>query len=198
MVYGEVADAIQGQPEALRKRPRFMDDAQWQAYGKKLDAFGAHLLRHGVRLAYHHHMGAYVEAPDDVDKLMSVTGPDVGLLFDTGHMLFGGADVLAMLDKHIARVCHVHCKDVRPTVTRMARNGDWSFLQSVLNGAFTVPGDGCIDFGAVLRRLARHGYSGWLVVEAEQDPAVAPSYKYAKMGYQHIRSLVDAINAEGA
>jgi inosose dehydratase len=198
MVYGEVADAIQGQPQALRKRPRFLDEAEWLAYGEKLNAFGAHLLRHGVRLAYHHHMGAYVEAPEDVDKLMSVTGPDVGLLFDTGHMLFGGADVLAMLDKHIARVCHVHCKDVRPTVTRMARNGDWSFLQSVLNGAFTVPGDGCIDFGAVLRRLARHGYSGWLVVEAEQDPAVAPSYKYAKMGYQHIRSLVDAINAEGA
>jgi inosose dehydratase len=198
MVYGEVADAIQGQPQALRKRPRFQGEAEWLAYGEKLNAFGAHLLRHGVRLAYHHHMGAYVEAPEDVDKLMSVTGPDVGLLFDTGHMLFGGADVLAMLDKHIARVCHVHCKDVRPTVTRMARNGDWSFLQSVLNGAFTVPGDGCIDFGAVLRRLARHGYSGWLVVEAEQDPAVAPSYKYAKMGYQHIRSLVDAINAEGA
>jgi inosose dehydratase len=198
MVYGEVADAIQGQPQALRKRPRIQSEAQWQAYGDKLDAFGAHLLRHGVRLAYHHHMGAYVEAPEDIDKLMAVTGPDVGLLFDTGHMLFGGGDVLAMLDKHIGRVCHVHCKDVRPAVTGMARNGDWSFLQSVLNGAFTVPGDGCIDFAAVLRRLARHGYRGWLVVEAEQDPAVAPSYQYAKMGYQHIRSLVDAINAEGA
>ncbi|MGZ5200095.1 MAG: myo-inosose-2 dehydratase [Telluria sp.] len=198
MVYGEVADAIQGQPQALRRRPRFRDEAGWLAYGEKLNAFGAHLLRHGVRLAYHHHMGAYVEAPEDIDKLMSVTGPDVGLLFDTGHMLFGGADVLAMLDKHIARVCHVHCKDVRPAVTKMARNRDWSFLQSVLNGAFTVPGDGCIDFDAVLRRLARHGYRGWLVVEAEQDPAVAPSYQYAKMGYEHIRSIVDAINAEGA
>jgi inosose dehydratase len=198
MVYGEVAHAIQGLPQALRKRPRFFDEREWQAYGEKLNAFGAYLLANGVRLAYHHHMGAYVEAPEDIDKLMSVTGPDVGLLFDTGHMLFGGGDVLAMLDKHIARVCHVHCKDVRPSVTRIARNGDWSFLQSVLNGAFTVPGDGCIDFGAVLRRLARHGYRGWLVVEAEQDPAVAPSYKYAKMGYQHIRSLVDAINTEAA
>jgi inosose dehydratase len=197
MVYGEVADAIQGQPQALRRRPRFHDEAQWQVYGRKLDAFGAHLLRHGVRLAYHHHMGAYVEAPDDVDKLMSVTGPEVGLLFDTGHMLFGGAEVLAMLDKHIGRVCHVHCKDVRPAVATIARNRDWSFLQSVLNGVFTVPGDGCVDFGAVLRRLAGHGYRGWLVVEAEQDPAVAPSYQYAKMGYDHIRSLVDAINAEG-
>jgi inosose dehydratase len=112
-------------------------------------------------------------------------------------MLFGGAEVLAMLDKHIGRVCHVHCKDVRPAVATIARNRDWSFLQSVLNGVFTVPGDGCVDFCAVLRRLAGHGYRGWLVVEAEQDPAVAPSYQYAKMGYDHIRSLVDAINAEG-
>jgi inosose dehydratase len=198
MVYGEVADAIQGLPQALRRRPRFADDAAWQAYGAKLDAFAAYTLSHGVRLAYHHHMGAYVEGPEDVDRLMAVTGPDVGLLFDTGHMLFGGADVLAMLDRHIDRVCHVHCKDVRPAVAKLARNGDWSFLQSVLNGAFTVPGDGCIDFDAVLRRLARHGYSGWLVVEAEQDPAVAPSFQYAQMGYRHIRGLVDAINAEGA
>jgi inosose dehydratase len=197
MVYGEVADAIQGLPQALRRRPRWQDDSQWQAYGAKLDAFAAHTLRHGVRLAYHHHMGAYVEAPEDIDRLMAATGPDVGLLFDTGHMLFGGGDVLAMLDKHIARVCHVHCKDVRPAVAKMARNRDWSFLQSVLNGAFTVPGDGCIDFAAVLGRLARHGYRGWLVVEAEQDPAVAPSFKYAQMGYRHIRPLVDAINAEG-
>lgn len=198
MVYGEVADAIQGLPQALRRRPRLLHDGQWKAYGAKLDAFAAYTLRHGVRLGYHHHMGAYVESPEDIDRLMAVTGPDVGLLFDTGHMLFGGGDVLAMLDKHIARVCHVHCKDVRPAVAKMARNGGWSFLQSVLNGAFTVPGDGCIDFGAVLRRLARHGYAGWLVVEAEQDPAVAPSFKYAQMGYRHIRALVDAINGENA
>ena len=99
-----------------------------------------------------------------------------------------------MLEKHIARVCHVHCKDVRPQVLKLARSSAWSFLQSVLNGAFTVPGDGAIDFAAVLRTLARSGYSGWLVVEAEQDPAVAPSYAYAQKGYRTLKRIVDAIN----
>ncbi len=192
MVYGEVADSIQGAPQPLYKRPRFFTTAQWDAYAERLTRFARHTLEHGVRVAYHHHMGAYVEAPADVDELMRRVGPEVGLLFDTGHMTFAGGDAVAMLAKHIARVCHVHCKDVRPEVIRLARNGNWSFLQSVINGAFTVPGDGDIDFPAVIELLRKHGYEGWLVVEAEQDPVVAPSYRYADMGYRHLRELVDA------
>lgn len=192
MVYGEVADSIQGAPVSLSKRPRFIHDEQWEGYARRLDAFAAHTLSHGVRLAYHHHMGAYVEAPDDIDRLMALTSDDVGLLFDTGHVTFGGGDPLAVLDKHIDRVCHVHCKDVRPHVLRLARNGDWTFLQSVINGAFTVPGDGAIDFEEVIARLAAHGYRGWLVVEAEQDPAVAPSHAYASKGFQTLARLVAA------
>ncbi len=138
-------------------------------------------------------MGAYVETADDVDQLMALTGPEVGLLFDSGHITFAGGDSLAVLRKHIGRVSHVHCKDVRPAVVKLARNGNWSFLQAVLNGAFTVPGDGCIDFKAILQLLEQHGYQGWLVVEAEQDPAVAPSYQYAQMGYQHLAQLVAGI-----
>jgi inosose dehydratase len=195
MVYGEVADAIQGEPKPLYQRPRFFRDDQWREYGDKLTAFGRHLLTRGVRLGYHHHMGAYVEAPADVDRLMAVTGEEVGLLFDTGHMTFAGGDAVEMLARHIGRVCHVHCKDVRPHVVRMARNRNWSFLQSVLNGAFTVPGDGSVDFPAIVGQLHTHGYRGWLVVEAEQDPVVAPSYAYAKKGYDHLRELVDAVTA---
>ncbi|RKP47754.1 myo-inosose-2 dehydratase [Pararobbsia silviterrae] len=189
MVYGEVADSIQGSAVALSKRPRFLHDAQWDAYAKRLDTFAAYTLSRGVRVAYHHHMGAYVESPADIDRLMALTGPDVGLLFDTGHVTFGGGDPLTVLDKHIERVCHVHCKDVRASIIRQARNGDWTFLQSVINGAFTVPGDGVVDFEAVIARLARHGYRGWLVVEAEQDPAVAPSYTYADLGYRTLQAL---------
>jgi len=199
MVYGEVQDSIQGGLDTpLAKRPRFVDASQWGAYGERLTAFGRHLLQHGVRLAYHHHMGAYCETPNDLDALMRATGEEVGLLFDTGHMAFGGAGadgVVAQLERHIKRVCHVHCKDVRPQVLQRARGNGWSFLQSVLNGAFTVPGDGAIDFDAVLRTLAKAGYRGWLVVEAEQDPAVAPSYQYAQIGYRTLKSIVDAINA---
>ncbi len=194
MVYGEVADAIQGEPQPLYQRPRFFRDEQWRDYGDKLTAFGRHLLQSGVRLGYHHHMGAYVESPGDVDHLMDVTGDEVGLLFDSGHMTFGGGDAAGMLAKHVRRVCHVHCKDVRPDVIRLARNRNWSFLQSVLNGAFTVPGDGAVDFPALLRILQANGYRGWLVVEAEQDPVVAPSYVVAEKGYRHLREVVDALD----
>lgn len=197
MVYGEVADAIQGEAQPLYKRPRFTSVAQWQAYADKLNAFARYTLTQGVQLAYHHHMGAYVETAEDIDMLMALTGPEVGLLFDSGHIAFAGADPLAVLDRHIGRVAHVHCKDVRPAVVQLARNGNWSFLQAVINGAFTVPGDGGIDFWAILQRLARHGYRGWLVVEAEQDPAVAPSYQYAQMGYRHLAALVAQIGRDG-
>ncbi|WP_266158076.1 myo-inosose-2 dehydratase [Dyella silvatica] len=192
MVYGEVADSIQGERGVpLYKRPRFNGDDAFKHYGERLTAFGRYLLKHGVRLAYHHHMGAYVESPQDIDRAMAYTGNEVGLLFDSGHAYFGGGDPLAVLHKHIDRVCHVHCKDVRPAIIRHARNRQWSFLDAVLNGVFTVPGDGAIDFAAIVGLLRENGYQGWLIVEAEQDPAVAPSYAYASLGYRTLRALVD-------
>ena len=190
MVYGEVADSIQGRPEPLARRPRFRTDAEWTSYGERVTAFARHTQARGVRLAYHHHMGAYVETADDVDHLMQVTGPEVGLLHDTGHVTFAGGDAPTELAKHIARVVHVHCKDVRPAVAKMARNRGWSFLQAVMNGAFSTPGEGCVDFARVVGILRDAGYQGWLVVEGEQDPAVAPPYRYAKMAYRLLRELV--------
>jgi inosose dehydratase len=189
MVYGEVADSIQGAPQPLYKRPRFFTAQQWDAYADRLTQFAKHTLAHGVRVAYHHHMGAYVETPADVDELMKRVGPEVGLLFDSGHMTFAGGDAVAMLRKHVARVCHVHCKDVRPSVIKLARNRNWSFLEAVINGAFTVPGDGAVDFPALIAVLREHGYEGWLVVEAEQDPVVAPSYAYAEKGFRTLQQL---------
>jgi len=192
MVYGEVADSIQGKQDTpLSRRPQLGSDAQWQAYAGRLDAFAHYTLSQGIALAYHHHMGAYVQTGADIDRLMSLTSPEVGLLFDSGHLCFAGADPLAVLNKHIARVRHVHCKDVRPEVLAQAHREDWSFLHSVLKGVFTVPGDGAIDFSSLLGRLREHGYRGWLVVEAEQDPALAPSYQYAEMGFRHLSALVD-------
>jgi inosose dehydratase len=188
-----VAGSIQGQIDTpLSHRPRFLDDAAWRAYGERLTTFATHLRStYGLTLAYHHHMGAYVESPSDVDKLMAVTGPSVGLLFDTGHAFYGGAnDPAALLERHLARVVHVHCKDVRADVVARARNDGWSFLTGVLNGTFTVPGDGSLDFEPVLRALRDGGYEGWLVVEAEQDPAVAPSREYAQKGFRTLRRLV--------
>ena len=202
VVYGECAGTIQGQIDTpLAKRPRFASDALWKAYAERLNAFGAHLKKtYGITLAYHHHMGAYVESPDDVDRLMALTDPaSVGLLYDTGHAYFGGAtEPDLLLKKHVSRVVHVHCKDVRPKVISQARNDGWSFLNGVLNGTFTVPGDGVIDYDAILSTLHAAGYQGWLVVEAEQDPALAPSYAYAQKGFQTLRSIVDRLNTTPA
>jgi inosose dehydratase len=190
MVYGEVADSIQGkQTVALSQRPQFASDTQWREYAAKLDAFARHTLSQGVRLAYHHHMGAYIETVADIDRLMSLTGPDVGLLLDSGHITFAGGNAVDVLKRHIGRVCHVHCKDVRHEVAIEARTHDLSFLNSVIKGVFTVPGDGHIDFKAVFKLLHDHGYRGWVVVEAEQDPAMAPSYQYAQMGFRHLSDL---------
>lgn len=192
MVYGEVHNTIQGSPLPLYQRPRFFTDEQWNTYAKRLNEFARYTLSKGVRVAYHHHMGAYVETAADVDRLMALTTDDVGLLFDAGHITFAGGDALTVLNRHIGRVCHVHCKDVRPAVMKLARNRNWSFLDAVIAGAFTVPGDGAVDFSAIIDTLKRHGYRGWLVVEAEQDPAVAPSYAYAQKGYRTLRTLIDA------
>ena len=195
VVYGECAGTVQGQIDTpVSKRPHFANDGLWQAYAERLNAFGEHLLAtYGIKLAYHHHMGAYVESPADVDKLMELTDPaKVFLLFDTGHAYFGGAmDPNTLLKKHVKRVVHVHCKDVRTPVIAQARNDGWSFLNGVINGTFTVPGDGSIDSPAILSTLREAGYEGWLVVEAEQDPAVAPSYQYAQKGYETLRALVN-------
>ena len=190
LVYGEVAGSIQGKRVPLIERPRFHSQAQWQAYAQKLDGLAEFTLSRGVRLAYHHHMGAYVESPADIDTLMALTSPAVGLLFDSGHCYMGGGDPLAVLQKHIGRVCHVHFKDVRAAVVALARNNQWSFPDCIMNGTFTVPGDGDLDFAALLKVLVSHGYAGWLVVEAEQDPAVAPAYEYASLGYRTLRDLV--------
>ena len=202
VVYGEVAGSVQGQIDTpVSQRPQFASEAAWQAYAERLDAFGAQLKsRYGITLAYHHHMGAYVESPADIDRLMALTDPaKVGLLFDTGHAYFGGAaDPNALLKRHVARVVHVHCKDVRPALIAKARNDGWSFLNGVIAGTFTVPGDGVIDYDAVLGTLHTAGYQGWLVVEAEQDPAVAPSYAYAKKGYQTLRRIVDTLDGKAS
>ncbi|MFJ3525556.1 myo-inosose-2 dehydratase [Pseudomonas sp. NPDC090203] len=198
LVYGEVADSIQGQRIRLVERPRFHSEAAWQQYADKLTELARFTLSQGVRLAYHHHMGAYVESPEDIDKLMALTGSEVGLLFDSGHCYMGGGEPLAVLRKHIDRVCHVHFKDVRKPVVQLARNNLWSFPDCIVNGTFTVPGDGDIDFAALLDVLIKARYEGWLVVEAEQDPAVAPSYVYAKKGYDTLRSLLAAAQKQGS
>lgn len=177
--------------EPLSKRPR-MDDAEWPAYGRKITALAERMAAFGVRMAFHHHMGTIVQTGAEIDLLMAATGEAVGLLFDSGHCLFAGADPLAVLQRHLSRVVHVHCKDARRDVLDRALATDESFMQAVLDGVFTVPGDGCIDFPALLRTLRTRDYAGWLVVEAEQDPRKAHPLTYARMGYDNLRAAAEA------
>ena len=144
-----------------------------------------------MRLAYHHHMGTVVETEAEIDRLMRVTGPAVGLLLDTGHLTYAGGDVLGVAKRYAHRIVHVHCKDVRPAVLAEARRRDESFLDAVVAGVFTVPGDGCVDYRALLEILRGAGYAGWLVVEAEQDPQKAHPLTYARMGFAHLSRLLD-------
>ena len=194
LVYAECSNTVQGDIGVpVSQRPKLRRD-EIAAYGEKLTALAEWMAGEGMVLAYHHHMGSMIEDQDDVDALMEGSGEAVTLLYDTGHLAFGGADVLGTLRRWGHRVRHVHYKDVRPQVTEAVRREDRSFLDAVIAGAFTVPGDpqGSVDFGAVTAELARIGYDGWIVVEAEQDPAKAPPLDYSKLGYEHIRALCAA------
>jgi inosose dehydratase len=139
-------------------------------------------------------MATAIESERDIDLLMQHTGPAVGLLYDTGHLRFANGDLFRVLEKHGKRINHVHTKDIRANVVDGLDRERQSFLDAVLAGAFTVPGDGSIDFHIVINRLAEIGYEGWFVVEAEQDPAKAPPAEFAKIGY---RALSQALKNAG-
>ncbi|MEM1274174.1 MAG: myo-inosose-2 dehydratase [Pseudomonadota bacterium] len=186
IVYAECSNTVQGLPGmSVNARPKLSRD-EVTAYGKKLTEIAKWVNDRGMALAYHHHMGTIIEDEDDTNWLMEATGPEVELCFDTGHMLFGGGDVMRVMGNWAERISHVHYKDIRPDIVADIRQNDRSFLDAIVAGAFSVPGDGCIDFGDVTRRLKAMDYAGWIVVEAEQDPAKAPPYAYSKMGYDHI------------
>ena len=137
-------------------------------------------------------MGMLVQSAEDIDQLMRMTDDAVGLLVDTGHLVFAGADPIATVRQHGKRVAHVHCKDVRSTVLEQVVGCDSSFLDAVLKGVFTVPGDGSVDYLTLAKELKQLNYAGWLVVEADQDPAVADPFTYAVAGYKHLEDVVMA------
>lgn len=184
MVFAETSNAIHGEAAMpLSRRPVLAADA-WAGFGERVTAVADYLLDQGMRLAYHHHMGTVVQSAADIDALMAHTGRAVGLVLDTGHAMFGGADPVAVARGYRDRIVHVHCKDIRRNVMGRAIAEDMSFLAAVREGVFTVPGDGCVDFVAVFRELP--GYDGWLVVEAEQDPQKADPLTYARLGHDNL------------
>ena len=169
----------------VNDRPQLTRD-EIKAYAEKLTEVAKWMQDRGMPMAYHHHMGSMIESEDDVNWLMEYSGTEVNLCFDTGHLLFGGGDIARTMDRWMDRIHHVHFKDIRPEIVKDVRENNRSFLDAVIAGAFTVPGDGCIDFLSVAQKLKAADYNGWIVVEAEQDPAKAPPYEYSQKGYQNI------------
>jgi inosose dehydratase len=186
IVYGETARSVQGVRAApLATKPKLSED-QIRIYAHKMTAFGEWCADQGMPISYHHHMAAVIETEAELDLLMKHSGAGLPLLYDAGHMEFAGGDVLRVIDKHHARISHVHTKDVRKAVIDGLDRNTESFLDAVVKGAFTVPGDGSLDFEAIVGRLASHGYEGWFVVEAEQDPRVNPPFEMAKKGHAEL------------
>ena len=191
LVYAETSGGIAAdRRRPLSSRPR-LSEGDWRDFGMRLTEFGDRLAGRGIHLAYHHHMGTVVETSAEIDRLIAVSGGSVGLVLDTGHLAFADADPADVARRHWQRINHVHLKDVRRDALARARARDASFLDAVVDGVFTVPGDGAIDFAPVLAILAAADYRGWLVVEAEQDPVKAPPLTYARRGFAHLRAAVD-------
>jgi len=171
-----------------RSGPSCPDD-EWAAYGRKLTGLADRMAEFGVRMAFHHHMGTIVQTDHEIDRMMYNSGESVGLLYDTGHCLFAQGDPAALLSRHIKRVVHVHCRDARRDILNRSIRQDTSFMDAVLDGIFTVPGDGCIGFLPLLRQLRDARYAGWFVVEAEQDPRKAEPLAYARKGFEYLSAI---------
>jgi len=190
MVFAEVTKSIQGDPNTpLSQKPKLTDD-EWKLLISRINEIGKMMLDENMPLAYHHHMGTVIETESETRRLIESTNDDVKLLVDTGHMLFAGGNSIKLTEDFIERIIHVHCKDIRKDVLEKSLKNDSTFRQAFLDGAFTVPGDGCINYKPFLTILKKKDYEGWLVVEAEQDPAKANPFEYAKIGYNYLSKTV--------
>lgn len=191
-IFAETSNAIHGQRTRPLSTTPNLDAAAWGRFGAALTEVAEYVASRGLRFGYHHHLGTVVEDQDDLDAFLRSTGAAVGLTVDTGHAALAGIDPAGLIRAHPERVAHVHCKDVRPAVfDRIKSSG--SFLDGVLAGMFTVPGDGRIGYDAVMAALAAANYSGWVIVEAEQDPAQAPPRAYAAIGLATLRRAASGV-----
>ena len=184
----EQSYSIQGNMEQPVWEGKYvMNEEEWKLLADGLNKLGKIAKNKGMTLTFHHHMGTVVQTEEEIDRFMELVDPDlVYLLFDSGHLSFAGIDPEKVLKKYVNRVKHVHLKDIRREMVEKSREERWSFLRGVREGVFTVPGDGDVDFGPIFRILEEAAYEGWVVVEAEQDPAKANPLAYAKKARAYI------------
>jgi len=193
IVFAEVSGSTQADPnKKLSNRPQMNDD-EWKNYCKKISEMGKYLEDEGMPLAYHHHMGTVIETQKDTERLLENTDDSVKLVLDTGHMLFAQGDSKKILNNFSERLIHMHCKDIRKNVLENSLKNDLSFRGAFLEGVFTVPGDGCIDYKQLFDILKERNYEGWLVVEAEQDPKKANPFEYAEIGFKYLTEILNEV-----
>ena len=192
-VFADVSGSIQGKDSSpLSSRP-LIEDNEWKEYGKKISEISSRLYDLGIPLSYHEHMGTIIQTEEDINRLMHETNDKTFLLYDTGHLLFAQADYHIILETYISRINHVHCKDIRKNILDNSLKNDLSFRDSFLDGVFTVPGDGCINYTPLLEILKKNNYNKWLVIEAEQDPKKANPLEYAKIGNKYLMNIINEI-----
>jgi inosose dehydratase len=188
-VLAETSNAVHGDRSSRLDSHPVLGYAEWPGFGERLNAVASHVNDRGLRFAYHHHLGTVVENAEELQRFFDATGDHVGLVLDTGHAVGGGIDPVAIVRDRPERVSHVHCKDVRGGIFRKSRNEGASFLDGVIAGMFTAPGDGDFDFRPFIAALADVDYSGWIVIEAEQDPALADPRTYSQLGLDTLKAL---------
>lgn len=179
----EQSGSIQGKPVPIfgNEKPVYTNE-QWERLFTGMNKLGEIAKNNGMKCALHHHMGTGIQTPEEIDRFMEGTNENVYLLFDSGHIYFSEGtqeSVDNLIDKYINRIAHVHLKDVRDEKRMETIEKNMSFLEAVKNGTFTVPGDGNISFSHIFDVLDKKGYEGWMLVEAEQDPAKANPLEYA-------------------
>lgn len=183
----EQGHSIQGTDLSIFDDKYIMNDEEWDKLCTGLNKLGKVANDMGITLTFHHHMGTVVQTAAEIDRLMENTDPELfNLLFDSGHLAYCGEDYMYVLKKYINRIKHVHLKDIRPEVIEKVKKEHLSFLQGVRLGTFTVPGDGAIDFTPIFDVLSENNYEGYVLVEAEQDPAVANPFEYAVKARKYI------------
>ena len=189
IVFAEVSGSIQGEAKTpLSKRP-ILNKEEWKTFYYKINEISKYMEDSDMPLAYHHHMGTVVQSQEDTERLIDNTSDTVRLLIDTGHMMFAGGDFVKIAKDYSSRLHHIHCKDIRKDVLENSLKNDLSFIDAFFAGAFTVPGDGCINYETFLKLLKDFNYNGWLVVEAEQDPRKANPLEYGKIGFNHLKKI---------
>ena len=189
-VFADVSGSIQGDASRpLSTRP-YLENDEWKSYCEKINELSNRLIDEGMPMSYHEHMGTIIQSEEDVDKFISLTNDNTFLLYDTGHLMFAQANYEKILKNYISRINHVHCKDIRKEIFHKSINNDLSFRDSFLEGVFTVPGDGCINYDPLIKILYENQYTDWLVIEAEQDPKKADPLEYAKIGYKYLLEII--------